>query len=207
MHAFFGYAPLYVNCLTYPHVPLKLPLQVSCLGEGGVANRLDGISLATLQNAWRVSRKTRLYVIRYVRDTLADSQNKQKEQADAKCSGCIERFELGDHRLLNARSLPTNIYSAVFKTKFRPRLIGSLTVVAKKGLAYTLNLPRELRTSPVFFVGLLKPFRDPSHVNLKALAPQHLALPSAAESETGCQAEPPSGLDPTLPPEVEPASP
>ncbi|CAI5712991.1 unnamed protein product [Hyaloperonospora brassicae] len=93
------------------------------------------------------------------------------------------------------------VVSAVFKTKLRPRFIGPFTVVAKKGLAYTLNLPRKLRTHPVFYVGLLKPYRDPSHVNLEALAPRKLALPSVAKSVSGCQAEPPSGLGPTPTPE------
>ena len=59
--------------------------------------------------------------------------------------------------------------SAVFKKKLRPRFIGPFTVVAKKGLAYTLNPPRKLRIHPVFYVGLLKLYRDPSHVNLEAL--------------------------------------
>ena len=43
--------------------------------------------------------------------------------------------------------------------------------MAKKGLAYTLNLPRKLRTHPVVYVGMLKPYRDPSHVDVEALAP------------------------------------
>ena len=76
-------------------------------------------------------------------------------------------------------------------------------VVAKKGLAYTLNLPRKLHTHPVFYVGLLKPYRDPSHVNFEALAPRHEALPSADESESGGQVEPPSGFESTLAPEGE----
>ncbi|POM80195.1 Pro-Pol protein [Phytophthora palmivora] len=58
------------------------------------------------------------------------------------------------------------MFSAVFKTKLRPRFIGPFKVVAKKGLAYTLNLPKKMRTHPVFYVGLLKPYRDPSQVNL-----------------------------------------
>ena len=36
---------------------------------------------------------------------------------------------------------------------------------AKKRLAYTLNLPRKLRTHPVFYVVLLKPYHDPSLVD------------------------------------------
>ncbi|KAE9340266.1 hypothetical protein PF008_g11187 [Phytophthora fragariae] len=72
--------------------------------------------------------------------------------------------------------------SAVFKTKLRPRFIGPFKVVAKKGLAYTLNLPKKMRTHPVFYVGLLKPYRDPSLVSAEALAPMRAnAAPMAAE--------------------------
>ena len=82
--------------------------------------------------------------------------------------------------------------SAVVNTKLRPRLIGPFTVTAKKGLAYTLNLPRKLRTHPLFYVGLLKPYRDPSQVDQEALAARKLALPQAAASESGDQVAPPS---------------
>ena len=90
----------------------------------------------------------RLKVLRHVRDAMAGSQDKQKEQADAKGRSCIESYEVGDQVLLNAKNLPTNVVSAVFKTKLRPRFIGPFTVVAKKGLAYTLNPPRKIAHTP-----------------------------------------------------------
>jgi hypothetical protein len=74
--------------------------------------------------------------------------------------------------LLNAKNLPTHAVSAVFKTKLRPRFVGPFTVVAKKGLAYTLNLPKKMRTHPVFYVGLLKPYRDPEQEGPQGLAPE-----------------------------------
>ena len=37
---------------------------------------------------------TRLNVLRYVSDALTDSQYKQKEQADAKSRGFIERYKV-----------------------------------------------------------------------------------------------------------------
>ncbi|KAG3204878.1 hypothetical protein PC129_g22358 [Phytophthora cactorum] len=103
---------------------------------------------------------------------MAESQDLQKEYADAQGRGnVVERFEVGDLGLLNAKNLPTNAVSAVFKTKLRPRFIGPFKVVAKKGLAYTLNLPKKMRTHPVFYVGLLKPYHDPDQVSVEALAP------------------------------------
>ncbi|CAI5714511.1 unnamed protein product [Hyaloperonospora brassicae] len=201
VHAPLGFTPFYVNGLTHPRVPLTLPLRGSGLGGGGVADRLADINPATVQKQVSEFLATRLNVLRHVRDALADSQDKQKKQADAKGRGCIERYKVGDQVLLNAKNLPTNVVSAVFKTKLRPRFIGPFTVVAKKGLAYTLDLPRKLRTHPVFYVGMLKPYQDPSHVNLEALAPGRLALPSVAESVSGGQAEPQSGLGSTPTPE------
>jgi hypothetical protein len=203
VHASTGYTPFYVNGLTHPRVPLTLPLRGSGLGGGEVADRLADISPITVQKQVSEFLATRLNVLRHVRDALADSQDKQKEQADAKGRGCIESYEVGDLVLLNAKNLPTKVVSAVFKTKLRPRFIGPFKVIARKGLAYTLNLPRKLRTHPVFYVGLLKPYRDPSHVNLEALAPTKRAVPRIAVSESTDPPEPRSGLTPAPTPECE----
>ena len=177
VHASTGFTPFYVNGLTDPRVPLTLPLRGSGLGGGEVADRLADVSPKTVRKQVDAFLATRLSVLRHVRDAMAESQDKQKEQADVKGRGCIDSYEVGDQVLLNAKNLPTKLVSAVFKTKLRPRFIGPFTVVAKKGLAYTLNLPRKLRTHPVFYVGLLKPYRDPSLVDLESLAPRKLALP------------------------------
>ena len=78
------------------------------------------------------------------------AKTEKKTNADANGRGCIDSYELGDQVLRNAKNLPANVISAVFKTKLRPRFIGPFTIVSKKGLAYTLTLPRKLRTHPVF---------------------------------------------------------
>ena len=194
VHASTGYTPFYVNGLTHPRVPLTVPLRGSGLGGGEVADRLSEISPITVQKQVSEFLATRLNVLRHLRDAMADSQDQQKQQADAKNRGCIETYKVGDQVLLNAKNLPTKVVSAVFKTKLRPRFIGPFTVIAKKGLAYTLNLPRKLRTHPVFYVGLLKPYRDPSQVNLEALAPVKRISSQTAEGEPAGLHEPRSGL-------------
>jgi hypothetical protein len=103
---------------------------------------------------------------------MAESQDKQKKHADAKGRCNVESYEFGDLVLLNAKNLPTHAVSAVFKTKLRPRFVGPFPVVAKKGQAYTLNLPKKMRTYPVFYVGLLKPYRDPEQEEPQGLAPE-----------------------------------
>ena len=122
---------------------------------------------------------------------MADSQDRQKANADANGRGCIDSYEVGDQVLLNAKNLPTNVVSAVFGTKLRPRFIGPFTVVDKKGLTYTRNLPRKLCTHPVFYVNILKPYRDPSYVDVEALAPRKAAVPHAATSGSRHPISPP----------------
>ncbi|KAG3023552.1 hypothetical protein PC121_g14969 [Phytophthora cactorum] len=102
---------------------------------------------------------------------MAENQDLQKEYADDQGGGNGERFEVGDLVLLNAKNLPTHAVSVVFKTKLRPTFIEPFKVVAKKGLACTLNLPKKMRTHPVFYVGLLKLYRDLAQVSAEGLTP------------------------------------
>ena len=185
VHASTGFTPFYVNSLTHPRVSLTLPLRGSGLEGGGLADRLDDVSPSVVKQQVGEFLATRFSVLRHVRDKMADSQDKQKIQADAKGRGCIKSYQVGDQVLLNAKNLPTKVVSAVYKTKLRPRYIGPFTVVAKKGLAYTLNLPHKLRTHPVFYVGLLKPYHDPSQVDWEALASKQGAEPQVGPFGSG----------------------
>ncbi|GMF49677.1 unnamed protein product [Phytophthora fragariaefolia] len=122
---------------------------------------------------------------------MAESQGKQKEHADAKGRSNVNCYEVGDLVLLNAKNLPTHPVSAVFKTKSRPRFIAPFKVVAKKGLAYTLNLPKKMRTHPVFYVGLFKPYLDPVQVSFGDLVSR--ASPTHLEAEPSTQQAVPRG--------------
>ncbi|POM58679.1 Pol protein putative [Phytophthora palmivora] len=152
VHASTGFTPFYVNGLTHPRVPLTPSRRVSGL-DGGDVKWLADVSSTAVQKQVDDFLSLRLSVLRHVRDAMAESQDVQNEQADARVS-------------------------AVFKTKLRPRFIGPFKVVAKKGLAYTLNLPKKMRTHPVFYVGLLKPYRDPSQVNLTMQTSDQVAQPN-----------------------------
>ena len=92
------------------------------------------------------------------------------------------------------KNLPTKVVSAVFKTKLRKRFIGPFTVIAKKELAYTLSLPCKLHTHTVLYVGLIKPYRDPSHVDLEALASTKRSSNQIAECKPAGLHEPRSRL-------------
>ncbi|GMF46739.1 unnamed protein product [Phytophthora fragariaefolia] len=98
---------------------------------------------------------------------------------------------------LSLFNLPTHAVSAVFKTKLRPRFIGPFKVVAKKGLAYTLNLPKKMRTHPVFYVGWLKPYLVPARVSFGDLgsraSPTHLEVEPSSQREVPRRQSPDSG--------------
>ncbi|KAG3123713.1 hypothetical protein PI126_g23583 [Phytophthora idaei] len=167
VHASTGFTPFNVNGLANPRVPLTPPRRGSGLSGGGIADRLADISPIAVRKQIDDFVSLRLSVLRQLRDAMAESRDLQKEFTDAQRRVC----GTGGPVLLNAKNLPTRAVSAVFKTKLRPRFIGPLKVVAKKGLAYTLNLPKKMSTHPVFYVGLLKPYHDPAQVNVEALAP------------------------------------
>ncbi|KAG3049466.1 hypothetical protein PC122_g23554 [Phytophthora cactorum] len=189
VHASTGFTPFYVNGLANPRVPLAPPRRGSGLSGGGIADRLADISPVAVRKQVDDFVALRLSVLCQVRDAMPGSQSLQKEYADAQGRCNVERFEVGDLVLLNAKNLPTHAVSSVFKTKLRPRFIGPFKVVAKKGLACTLSLPKKMRTHPVFYVGLLKPYQDPAQVSVEALAPgrqeaagrQRVAEPQDAE--------------------------
>ncbi|GMF55635.1 unnamed protein product [Phytophthora fragariaefolia] len=137
VHASTGYTPFYVNGLSHPRVPLTPPRPGSGLSGGGeFAERLADISPLAVSKQVDTFLSTRLRVLRHVRDAMAESQDKQKEHADAKGRSNVNCYEVGYLVLLNAKNLPTHAVSAVFKTKLRPRFIGPFKVVAKKGLAF-----------------------------------------------------------------------
>ncbi|GMF49715.1 unnamed protein product [Phytophthora fragariaefolia] len=164
-HASTCYTPFYGTGLSHPRIPLTPPLPGSGLSGGEeVAERLADISPLAVRKQVDAFLTKRLIVLRYVRDAMAESQDKQKEHADANGRSNVNSYQVGDLVLLNDRTLPTHAVSADFKTKLRPRFLGPFKAVIKKGLAYTLNLPKKMRTHPAFYVGLLKPYQDPARV-------------------------------------------
>ncbi|CEG36881.1 uncharacterized protein PHALS_04134 [Plasmopara halstedii] len=137
---------------------------------------------------------------------MAESQDPQREYADEKERGKMESFMVGDLALLNSNNLPTDAASAIFPTKLRLRFIGPSKVVAKRGPSvYSKHSQTDVH-HPVFYMGLLKPYRDPVHVNAEALAQErisralgHPETEPTTGSEHGVQ-QPPSPMEPSAPP-------
>ncbi|CAH0481904.1 unnamed protein product [Peronospora belbahrii] len=114
---------------------LTLPPATSGLGGGEIAKGLADISSVAIRKKVEGFLSTRFDELRRIKDAMAESQDVQKEHADAKGRKNEHEFKVGDLVLLNARNLPTNAVSAVYKTKLRPRFIGPLKVISAKGLA------------------------------------------------------------------------
>ena len=120
------------------------------VGESPVTSLLISALPLYAETSERVSCDA-LSVLRYIRGAMADSQDKQKEQTDAKQRKCIDFYEVVYQVLLNAKNLPTNVVSSrsVFKTNLLPRFIGPFTVLAKKGLSYIQSFAQNAPTPSV----------------------------------------------------------
>ena len=81
LHASTGYNTFYVNGLTHPLVPLKLPRGGLALVEGEVADYLADVSPASVEQSVSEFLATRLNVLRHVRDAVSDIHDRQKDQA------------------------------------------------------------------------------------------------------------------------------
>ena len=90
VHASTSYTPFYVNGLTHPRVPLMLSMRGLVLVGIRMADLLADVSPATVKKQVSEFLATRLNVLRHVRDAMAESQDRQKEQADANSRGFIE---------------------------------------------------------------------------------------------------------------------
>ena len=98
----------------------------------------------------------RQMLLRFVKDSLAESVDRQKEQADKRGRKNKETFNVNDRVLLATANLPTHALSNMQSRKLTDRFIGPFRVTRRNGDAYTLDLPKAMRLHPTFYVGRLK---------------------------------------------------
>ena len=55
-------------------------------------------------------------------------------------------------------NLPKHVVTNVGSSKLIPKYIGPFRVLHRQGNAYTIKLPRRMRTRPTFYVGRLRPY-------------------------------------------------
>ncbi|POM64469.1 Pol protein [Phytophthora palmivora] len=156
--------PILLEWVITPRGAANLAGRHRCLhrkwGRGSESHFLPG-----LRNRARVFTKTiiddMLTLISRVRDTMALTQDRQKEYSDKTCRGNLNVFKEGDLVLLDAKNLPLKVVSSVGSNKLKHRFIGPFAVLTGHGSAYTIDLPKSMATHPTFYVGRLKRYHDP----------------------------------------------
>ena len=97
-------------------------------------------------------------VVRFVQDSIAKAVDKQKQNADKHGRANVLLFNVGDLVLLSTVNLPKHVVTNVGTSKLLPKYIGPFRIIHRKGNAYTIELPRRMRTHPTFYVGRLRPY-------------------------------------------------
>ena len=95
-------------------------------------------------------------VVRFLQDSIAEAVDRQKRDADKNGRSNVILFNKGDLFLLSTVNLPRYIVSNVGSTKLLPMFIGPFCVLRRPGNAYTIELPRKMRTHPTLYVGRLR---------------------------------------------------
>ena len=62
--------------------------------------------------------------------------------------------------LLSTVNLPKRLVTIVCSSKILPKFIGPFRVLHRRGNAYTIELPRRMRTHPTSYVGRLRPYHQ-----------------------------------------------
>uniref|UniRef100_A0AAV1UII4 Integrase catalytic domain-containing protein n=1 Tax=Peronospora matthiolae TaxID=2874970 RepID=A0AAV1UII4_9STRA len=96
-------------------------------------------------------------VVRFVQDSIAEAEDNQKQNADKNGRANSLLFNKGDLVLQSTVNLPKHVVTNLGSSKLLPKYIGPFRVLHRRGNAYTIELPRKMRTYPTFYVGRLKP--------------------------------------------------
>ena len=101
---------------------------------------------------------TREAVVRFVQESIANAVDRQKRNAEKHGRANVLLFKKGDLVLLSTENLPKHVVTNVGSSKLLPKFIGPFRLLHRKGNAYTIELPRRMRTHPTFYVGRLRPY-------------------------------------------------
>ncbi|KAF1316220.1 hypothetical protein FI667_g15577, partial [Globisporangium splendens] len=178
VHVSTGHTPFYVNASRHPRVSSILggmspPSVTSPLSGGGVREAAASEQAKSAEISHHHGQAAahaaivdkdiattvlqRQTVIRFVRDSIADAVDGQKEQADKSGRKNTNEFQRNSFVLLSTANLPNRVVSSD-SNKLLPRYIGPFKVLERIGDAYTLELPPTMRLHPTFYVGRLKAY-------------------------------------------------
>ena len=97
-------------------------------------------------------------MVRFVQDSIAYAVDRQKRNADKNGRANVHSFVEGDLFLLSTVNLPRHVVTNVVSSKQLPKYIGPFRVLRRQGNAYTIELPRKMRTHPTFYVERHRPY-------------------------------------------------
>ena len=83
-----------------------------------------------------------------------------KRNADKNGRANVLLFNEDDLVLLSTVNLPRHVVTNVGSDKLLPKFIGPFRVLHRRGNAYTIELPRKMRTHPMFYVGRYRPYHE-----------------------------------------------
>ena len=83
--------------------------------------------------------------------------DRHKQNADKNVRTKVLSFVEGDLILLSTVNLPSHAVTNVGSSKLLPKHTGPFRVLSRQGNAYTIELPRRMRTHLTFYVKLLRP--------------------------------------------------
>ena len=97
-------------------------------------------------------------MVRFVPDSIAHAVDREKWNADNNGRENVLLFIEGDLVLLSTANLPRHVVTNVGSSKLLPKYIGRICVLRRQGNAYTMEMPRRMRTHLTFYVGRLRPY-------------------------------------------------
>ena len=95
-----------------------------------------------------------------MQDSIAEAVDRHKKNADKNGTEKVLLFNEGDLVLLSTVNLPRHVVTIVGNNLLLPKFIGPFRVLRRLGNAYTIELPRKMRTHPTFYVGHLRPYHQ-----------------------------------------------
>uniref|UniRef100_A0AAV1TEL2 Tf2-1-like SH3-like domain-containing protein n=1 Tax=Peronospora matthiolae TaxID=2874970 RepID=A0AAV1TEL2_9STRA len=101
---------------------------------------------------------TREAAVRFAQDSISDALDRQKRDADERGRADVLSFDEGDLVLFSTVNLPKHAVTNVGSSILLPTYIGPFRVLRRMGNAYTIELPRKMRTHPTFYVGRIRPY-------------------------------------------------
>uniref|UniRef100_A0AAV1URY1 Uncharacterized protein n=1 Tax=Peronospora matthiolae TaxID=2874970 RepID=A0AAV1URY1_9STRA len=183
VHASTTHTPFYVNGLRHPRVPTLLECNSEVIAfnadidnidveEDDASESAEALTEEKMDVAAVRSQRTeanesadefvlaRETVVRYVQDIIAEAVDNQKQNADKNGRANTLLFSKGDLVLLSTVNVPKHVVTNLGSSKLLPKYIGQFRVLHRLGNAYTIELPRKMRTHPTFYVGRLKPYHQ-----------------------------------------------